>query len=271
MKLLFALSGKKTTKSLNIAIHHQGKRFKRSLGIQIKEKDWNSKKQNVKSHTDYYYELNIFLSELETDIMSMFLSDKEKYELNWQSFEDDVSFRVSNRTSTTKTLLQYYSEFIATKEITATKNTIKNYKTNYNHILEFQKYKVRTLLINDINPEFKEQMLSYLINTKRMNNNTINDLLKKLKVFMNWCYELDIINHNKFKFLKYKTYIPTTVALSRQELEHLYNLNINSPSLKRVRDVFCFACFTGQRYSDIKTLMRQDILKSIWTNHVKKN
>ncbi len=46
----------------------------------------------------------------------------------------------------------------------------------------------------------------------------------------------------------------------------LYKLKIKSETLRQVRDVFCFGCFTGQRYSDIAGLKPQHIVDKIWFN-----
>jgi len=35
-------------------------------------------------------------------------------------------------------------------------------------------------------------------------------------------------------------------------------------TFEKVRDIFCFGCFTGQRFSDIANLQRSDIKGSVW-------
>jgi integrase len=40
--------------------------------------------------------------------------------------------------------------------------------------------------------------------------------------------------------------------------------------LEHIRDVFCFACFTGQRFGDIKKLKRSDIFGNVWHLRVEK-
>jgi len=46
-------------------------------------------------------------------------------------------------------------------------------------------------------------------------------------------------------------------------------LTFGSP-LSNVRDVFCFGCFTGQRFSDIAGLKHADIKKDIWVLYQQK-
>lgn len=49
------------------------------------------------------------------------------------------------------------------------------------------------------------------------------------------------------------------IYLSWDELKSLYDMKIESRSLSSVRDVFCFCCFTGLRYSDVATLKKVDV------------
>lgn len=51
------------------------------------------------------------------------------------------------------------------------------------------------------------------------------------------------------------------VYLEWEELQALYALDLSGqdPVLAQVRDVFCFCCFTGLRYSDVAHLRRSDV------------
>lgn len=42
----------------------------------------------------------------------------------------------------------------------------------------------------------------------------------------------------------------------------LQEAEINDQKLAQVRDVFCFTCWTGQRYSDIEKLTREDLMET---------
>ena len=44
----------------------------------------------------------------------------------------------------------------------------------------------------------------------------------------------------------------------------IYNYNIQNKTLASVRDVFCFGCFTGQRFSDISKIKSKDIINDTW-------
>lgn len=45
----------------------------------------------------------------------------------------------------------------------------------------------------------------------------------------------------------------------------MYDLDLTTlPKLNNIRDVFCFACFTGQLFSDIFNIRREDIKGNFW-------
>jgi integrase len=82
-----------------------------------------------------------------------------------------------------------------------------------------------------------------------------------LKCFLNYCLENDLTNNSKFKQIK-ATEIQTSIfVLEEFEIDNILNLEIENESLKEVRDAFCWLCFTGQRFSDLKALKKEDIIE----------
>lgn len=55
--------------------------------------------------------------------------------------------------------------------------------------------------------------------------------------------------------------VKEVIFLTWDELQHFMNFKFppNKPSLPPVRDVFCFCCFTGLRYSDVARLKSSDV------------
>ena len=94
-------------------------------------------------------------------------------------------------------------------------------------------------------------------------NTTIAKNLKIFKWFMNWATRK---GYNKN--LAYKDYNPDLKGTARsqkiifltwEELMHLNSLKVKKIYLDQVKDVFCFCCFTGLRYSDVYNLKRSNL------------
>ena len=91
-----------------------------------------------------------------------------------------------------------------------------------------------------------------------MQNSTIIKQIKLLKWFLRWattkeyCQTRDYINFKP----KLKTSEKKIIFLDWPELMTVYNYPFTDKqkNLERVRDVFCFCCFTSLRYSDVANL-----------------
>jgi len=175
--------------------------------------------------------------------------------------------------------------------------TIKKFITLKNSLIAFvegnKKYENLTFSMVDHN--FKDAFTKYLRNqaprgrqkTRPEGNQTglLNDTIGKyvecLKTFCRWSEEHDYNKYGTYKEFsnfskanrKRKKQEHDIVTLTLHELTHFYTFDFSklkdlSPqkqeSLSRVRDLFCFGAYTGQRWSDIERLDKNDIVGDIW-------
>ena len=93
-------------------------------------------------------------------------------------------------------------------------------------------------------------------------------MISVLKTFLNWSTEKKYNRLSDYKKFSAKEREKEVIYLTVDELFKLYHHEFDSVKLEHVRDTFCFACFTGLRFGDIKALTSQHIqngyiLKSI--------
>ena len=133
-------------------------------------------------------------------------------------------------------------------------NVIKNKIVRYN-----QNFNLTTLTDNDLF-EFVKSMFA-----EGLHNTTVSRKIVDIKTFLRWAKKRGYYDgnlHNDFSIkLKGTEMINEPIYLDWKELMHLYFLEIpnNRQHLSKVRDVFCFQCFTSLRYSDVKNLSKSDI------------
>ncbi len=159
-----------------------------------------------------------------------------------------------------------FTIYIEEKKNSDAENTIKKYTSTLNHLKEFCG-KRSNIDFLDLNLSFLERFKSYLVKDAKHTHNTVVKYCKSIKAFAKWADERGYNpspDYIKFKIDGEKE--PAIIYLNWQELMHLYNLKIESEPLKQVRDVFCFGCFTGQRFSDIANLKPEHIVDGIWIN-----
>ncbi|MDR0618315.1 MAG: site-specific integrase [Bacteroidales bacterium] len=137
--------------------------------------------------------------------------------------------------------------------------TYAKFRSILRHIKEYD----RNTSIDDIDDNYLQGFVSHQL-TVPLRNSTIQKNLSFVRWFLRWAY-----NNDYYKGKSHETFRPrlkgatgnvrTVVYLTWQELQHLYSFRFSRQCLEQVRDVFCFCCFTGLRYSDVKKLRKTDI------------
>ena len=140
-----------------------------------------------------------------------------------------------------------------------TKGTITKVTTVTGHLVEI----LGDIPINDLTETDLSKVMSSLIKEDHRNTTVTKDL-KIIKWFLRWAkrnryYSGDA--HETFapKLKGTSGKLKEIIYLSWAELLHLYKLDIANPADANVRDVFCFCCFTGLRYSDVAKLKKVDV------------
>ncbi len=116
---------------------------------------------------------------------------------------------------------------------------------------------------SDIGEAYMNNFVEYLLRHD-YRNVTILKYVENMRFFLRWAAERNYYKgseHERFR-PRLKGIDPASrevIYLEVEELMHLYACDL-SPAYARVRDVFCFCCFTGLRYSDVAALKRTDIV-----------
>lgn len=167
-----------------------------------------------------------------------------------------------------------FTEFLEAKKNDYAYRTLQKYKTLQATLIDFEKDSGYPIGFETIDLVFYDKFFAYLLgkekagNKKGLLNDTIGKYFACLKVFMQWSLDRQkhsslAFTHKDFKAIKSKDL--DIVTLSVEEFNMLYNLDLSSnPRLEKVRDVFCFAVFVGQRWSDIESLRKEDINDNWW-------
>ncbi|MCU0473395.1 MAG: site-specific integrase [Bacteroidales bacterium] len=188
-----------------------------------------------------------------------------------------------------KDFFQVLDEFILSLEGEVTPRTIQKFGTLKNSLLELGKSnkEYETLTFSMINHQFKDAYTKYLRNQKPRGrqktrpegeqfgllNDTIGKYIECLKTFLRWAEQRNYNQYSTYKEFsnftkanrKRKKQGHDIVTLTLQELKHFYAFDFSGkPSLERVRDLFCFGAYTGQRWSDIERLDKLEIHDDIW-------
>ncbi len=169
-----------------------------------------------------------------------------------------------------------FEEFIQSRMKTNSILTIKKFNTLRTRLLEFEKKKRYKISFENIDLVFYDKFRDFLLTQKNnrteevegLLNDTISKYFSALKTFMQWSMDRNYHANNYFQHKQFsakKKAKNEIVTLTEEELFNIYYLDLSDNSkLERVRDLFCFATFTGQRWSDIEMFRKEDIKGDSW-------
>jgi len=127
---------------------------------------------------------------------------------------------------------------------------------------EFSDFLKNEHIYFDTMPELYEAFPEYR-KQKPRGQNTLNDILKKLRTFFIWCNKTAKITTNRpFDDFKIEECVyGTPFYITIEERNKLYNLDLSHrPALEKQRDIFVFQCLIGCRVGDFYKLTKQNII-----------
>jgi len=269
-KIIFYLVKEKKNKDglypIRMHVLFNNKQVKISTGTRALEKHWDQKTQKIKEPKEnepynFYAEYNDKLRDYRQKAEDIFVYEfkinrsiekltKEKFKKYWG--ESDLKL--------SKGVLDAYDEFIKVNGPVKAERTITGYQTCRNFLENFVKYTGYELHFKTLDLDFFESFRSYAFEVKEISDNYFAGLIAKLKVFLSWALEKRYHDSLEYKKFQAPERPKTIVVLYEDELFKFYRHKFEKKKWERVRDVYCFACFTGLRFSDIRDLKREHII-----------
>lgn len=261
----------------------------------IKPTEWDFDKQLKKDKLAGAIEFNRRLNKLKDEILDKYHELKEDpaqytFEHISQLLKEFGRTKENPFIVRQKSFFDVFDEFIEAQENRLAPRTIQKFNTLKTTLEEFTeaKPKYHLLTFSMINHTFMDDFLSHLRARKPRGRqktrpegeqdglltDTTGKYVENLKSFLKWAedrgYNKNLI-YREFRMfssadkkrIKRKNDI---VTLTAQELRDLYTHEFPLGStLDRVRDLFCFGCYTGQRWGDISRFKKSDLEGDVWT------
>ncbi|KAA9338802.1 site-specific integrase [Adhaeribacter soli] len=237
------------------------------------QKQWDAGKQRV--NPNFYKagpsELNQYLGNLLNDVQKLheanLLVGKQTTREQLREIVDKLNLKEKETGPKAVSLDEAYKEFLRLADHLKAANTKKNYVTVWNHLVKYTQEKRKPLDFSLFTSSFPNTYSEYLGQKAELGYNTIGKHLRILKTFL--FFATDERNYNQLQeFRKWKALSEKEkeiYTLTKEELMKLYKHEFEHSRHAQVRDVFCFACFTGLRFSDVDNLKWEAIKK----DHIK--
>ncbi len=162
-----------------------------------------------------------------------------------------------------KGFFQHLDEFIRNRRGVLQPSTIKTYETLKRSLMEFEKETGWKITFESINSTFNTLYTKFLIDDSGVLNNTLAKRIATLKAFLR---EMKASGENQFdhfeRFKATRDTETTLMHLTESELNSMFRLKLKPRTTEaHVRDAFCFACYTGLRFSDWDKIKPENIVK----------
>jgi len=234
-----------------------GKRLQYFIGYRIDAFKWDEEKMKVRKGFSEGTEINKELDKLKSKISG--IHDKAKVldeELTIEDLRDQLKGK-QKIAKGKKTFKECLADYFESSRLTKTKGSMKAIESTFSILDNFSEKTGIRLDFKNITQEFYDKFLDYCFNTKDYKNGYTGKLIKDIKAFLNWATDRGLNTNLDFRKKSFKklTEEPEIIYLTYDELILLYNYDLEGNiKLEQIRDIFCFGCFTGMRYSDILAL-----------------
>jgi len=110
----------------------------------------------------------------------------------------------------------------------------------------------RPPLLANVGKEFMDGFISYLTNTKKNNNTTVEKKVSMLQQILRDAHKQGLLSSTTaLEEIKVQRSSTDIIFLKQKELKTLENYKPEIDRLQKLKDVFLFGCYTGLRYSDL--------------------
>ena len=245
-----------------MTVSFHGDRLMFSTGVKTDFHAWDPELQQVKTGIPGSVHVNSWLETLSAT------AEKAWFEVSSGSDKPDGErFRKVFRDLKPRYSSGFFSVFFLFLESGMKKWSTATYqkvRTIYKHLREFDDATAYGISFGNINKDFLGRFQTFYAEK----GNSIVTTQKAINIvvwFMNWAtengYNVSRDYRGFYKAMeKGEVSPPEPLFLKWDELQMLRTVKPDSKRKERVRDLFCFICFAGLRFSELQSLQREDVL-----------
>jgi site-specific recombinase XerD len=240
-----------------IRAFQKGKKVEIATSVVLPKEDWSETKQRVKRRNRSHEKYNAILEAFEKKALKCILNNflHEETPITLTQFKDYMLSLGQSGESFTEYMFAYLNENKPRLRL----ESWWSYKSQVTKLLKFRKQ----IAFADITEKFINDYQHYMLDTLGNNENTVSKSLRSLRTFVNIAMRYGYIKSNPFKYITIKKVDGKRDFLTTDELHKLtqaYFLGeIKTVKEKEILQYFLFSCYTGLRYSDLKSLKQSSI------------
>lgn len=244
-----------------MSVSFRGTRVMFGTGVNIDINGWDTEHQKVKSGYPGSESLNLWLNTLrETAERTWFSLQGSNETINRDDFRD-LFQKLKPKYS--DGFFDVFYLFMEEGSKRWSDATYKKVRTIYKHLREFERSSDFRIAFNNLDKGFLEKF-ELFYSDRGYSPVTTLKAVNILVWFMNWATDEGYnINREYRKFYRSlpsdKIYPGDIIYLGWDELMKIRNFHTENRRMERARDLFCFSCFSGARFSELQRLRKEDV------------
>jgi site-specific recombinase XerD len=250
---------KKQELSIYLFVNHKGSRWTFKTEERIEPKHWNFKAGEVKgSYKRGGIEINEKLDDIKKRAQAAYREHEGKVVNN--ILKEKVGMAVEGKSVDDASVLPAVREFIESQKAIRKETTLKKYNT-FLKIIEKDWPEIQ---FEEINMTFYDKYTGKMLDEGLLNDSIAKNV-STVKTFMDWALTRGYHQNLTYKQFEAKRVAKHDIITNTEaELQKLSEVEGLSERLERVRDLYLFQVYTGQRFSDVQAFRKEDLKCKIW-------
>ena len=253
---------------IHLLFRYRSKRLKRATGKKVNPKCWDAKTQRAtldKRDTKRHVLINSRLDSLASTVVQIY-RDFNLGDISLEKFKNEIDYRMEfkPRPESDKPAVPAFFEFVPAyieEKKSQPRGTWKILQTVFNLLEQYAQERAHGLDYAGIDYAFFADFKTWLHAAPRQHStNYAAKVVDVLKQFMREAQRRGYHAKTDYQGFSIKKAKTTKIALSFDELEHLYSLDLSGNlRLEKVRDLFLIGAYTGLRFSDFTRIRPEHI------------
>lgn len=247
----FNLNGR----AIRLIISHEGRKYKKATGLTIDPALWNQKARSLRAKckdAKVYERLRLIDLRMAEKEATGEVPPEEAiiYAIYGEDAAESPEIGREKEKGTGVSFYEYFDEWAnrETPQKRQRRNTLKLIRECMGDSWDWA----------DIDTAFFFRLVQKL-KAREYSVNYIGSIAKKLKTVMSEGYKLKYHTNTDYRQFSAPMEEASTVYLTREEVDRLWNLGLSDETERKCRDLFLLGCYTAMRFSDYSRLTLDNI------------
>lgn len=240
-----------------------GNRVILGTGVKVDLNGWDKELQRIQSSYPGFRSGNNWLDTMQETagktMEALLISDQDPDPQNFRSMFQILKPKYSSG------FFDIFYLFMENKSSSWSSATYRKVRSLYNLLREFEDQSGIPISFHSLDAQFLERFIAFC-QGKGYKHSTSYKAVNNLVWFLNWATDKGYNIYREYRqFYKLldapvadaRSTLP--LSLSWNELDRLREFEAANRRMERVRDLFCFMCFTGLRFSELQRLKKEDL------------